>query len=159
MQGSRILSRSFTISHLRAARAARGPPNDATALNGSDHREGEESQDGWEEDDWDVPAMVAIADMLNAAYQRDNARLYDLEEHDFDDNVRLPAHGVNGNEGYAMLAESQIKAGTQIVQSFTARSRTLLTGEDSSTRTILRPIRSSYASTAMSTFSRLNRMY
>ena len=112
MQGSRILSRSFTVSHLRAIRAA-GSSANSTAVNGQGG--GEDGEESWEEEDWDVPAMVPIADMLNAAYQRDNARLYDLEEHDFEDSVPMPRLDGNTGEGYAMLAESDIGAGTQIV--------------------------------------------
>ena len=103
LQGSRILSRSFTITNSRAQRAsARPQPSPDT---------NEESEDEREEVEWDVAVMAPIADMLNAAYERDNARLFDDEE-GYDENVESGGR----SEGFTMLSTRPIKAGEQIVR-------------------------------------------
>jgi len=98
IQGSRILSRSFTIPSQRAGRD-----------HGSAHTESTESDEDDEEDD--VAVMIPLADMLNAAYGRDNAKLYgnDNEEND------RRAENVQRGAGYTMITSKSIKAGEQIV--------------------------------------------
>ncbi|KAL7420280.1 Ribosomal lysine N-methyltransferase 4 [Cryptotrichosporon argae] len=86
--GSRILSRSFTIPVSRAG----GPRTPAGGV------EGEDSDDDEEEEM--VAVMVPIADMLNAAYERDNARLFEDER------------------GYAMISTKPIEAGEQIYNTY-----------------------------------------
>lgn len=115
MQGSRILSRSFTIPITRAG----GP---APAQDDEDDDEMEEEE---------VAVMVPMADMLNAAYERDNARLYadgdeDEEEADSDEEQEedMGAAEEKRNalkaakrfgEGYTMITTKAIEAGEQIV--------------------------------------------
>jgi SET domain-containing protein 6 len=112
IQGSRILSRSFTIPLSRAGGPA---PED------------DEDEDDMEEEE--VAVMVPMADMLNAAYERDNARLYadgedDDEEADSDDEEDMGAAEEKRNalkaakrfgEGYTMITTRAIEAGEQIV--------------------------------------------
>ncbi|ORX40881.1 hypothetical protein BD324DRAFT_612434 [Kockovaella imperatae] len=113
LQGSRILSRSFTISHLRAVRAAGGVlgsgPGDSGAR-GADDEDSESEPEEWEEEDWDVPAMMPMADMLNAAYQRDNARLYDSEE--------TMREGDAAQVNHDMITERKVKLGDQIFNTY-----------------------------------------
>lgn len=89
LQGSRILSRSFTI----AVRTA-----------------GEESD---EEDDEaeEAAVMIPMADMLNAAYERDNARLFDDE----DDSIKTIREAISLLPGYTMSSSLAINRGEQIV--------------------------------------------
>lgn len=85
IQGSRILSRSFTVE---ASRAGRAIPSGEKAEDGDvsmrtsksekqsagDH-EGHSEDEDEEDEDEDEPSeqvMVPMADMLNAAYERDN---------------------------------------------------------------------------------------
>lgn len=95
VQGSRILSRSFTIPISRAG----GPPPDG------------EDEDGEDEEEEDVAVMVPLADMLNAAYERDNARLFA----DGDDEDEGQASVQDFGEGYTMITTKEIKKGEQIV--------------------------------------------
>lgn len=60
--------------------------------------------------------MVPMADMLNAAYERDNARLFG----DDDDDDAGEAEGEvldKLGEGYTMISTKSIKKGEQIVSS------------------------------------------
>jgi SET domain-containing protein 6 len=90
LQGSRILSRSFTISAARAAGIEAGA----------------------DEDDEEIAVMIPMADMLNAAYERDNARLFDDQEEGME-SIRgdLPT-----SSGYTMMSTVQINKGDQIVR-------------------------------------------
>lgn len=96
VQGSRILSRSFTIPISRAG----GPPPDG------------EDEDGEDEEEEDVAVMVPMADMLNAAYERDNARLFADGE---DDEEAEQSGAQDFGEGYTMISTKAINAGEQIV--------------------------------------------
>lgn len=89
LQGSRILSRSFTISAARAA--------------------GIEAEE--DEDDEEIAVMIPMADMLNAAYERDNARLFDDE----DDTMETIRGDLSVPPGYTMVSTEQINKGDQIV--------------------------------------------
>lgn len=115
VQGSRILSRSFTIPITRAG----GPAPEA----GNDEEEDEEEEE--------VAVMVPMADMLNAAYERDNARLYadgdEDEEADSDEDEDMGAAeekrkalaaAKKFGEGYTMITTKAIEAGEQIVSYF-----------------------------------------
>jgi SET domain-containing protein 6 len=89
MQGSRILSRSFTI-----------PIDDQATDSDSD-------SDG-EEDPTDIAVMIPLADMLNAAHGKDNAHLVkqgggrtESSKHD--------------NPGFTITATRSISKGEQIV--------------------------------------------
>lgn len=108
VQGSRILSRSFTIPITRAG----GP-----APEGGDDDDDEDEED-------EVAVMVPMADMLNAAYERDNARLFaDGDEDEEDDDDEEQDEGKHAaiqaakrfGEGYTMITTKAIEAGEQIV--------------------------------------------
>ncbi|KAH8083611.1 hypothetical protein HD553DRAFT_312778 [Filobasidium floriforme] len=106
IQGSRILSRSFSVPSSRAGRKKNGRQEagagdtsmqtdgdvsmqtdegektldlgDQTLETVNDENEDEPEEEEDEEDDEDAEeeVMVPVADMLNAAYERDNARLF-----------------------------------------------------------------------------------
>lgn len=97
VQGSRILSRSFTVPRTRAG----GPPP------GID-------EDGDEEEEDEVAVMVPMADMLNAAYEMDNARLF-ADGGDDDDAEAEGVEKQDFGEGYTMITTKDIAAGEQIV--------------------------------------------
>ena len=67
----------------------------------------DEQEDEEAEDD-DLAVMVPMADMLNAAYQRDNARLYDDNEHQ--------ARPEFDGDGFTMITTRAVKEGEQIVR-------------------------------------------
>lgn len=94
VQGSRILSRSFTVPITRAG----GPPP------GTD-------EDGEQEEEDEVAVMVPMADMLNAAYEMDNARLFADGEDGEEEEEAVREFG----EGYTMITTKEIKQGEQIV--------------------------------------------
>lgn len=99
VQGSRILSRSFTIPQTRAG----GPPPEGV------------DEDGDDEEEAEVAVMVPMADMLNAAYERDNARLFTDGEDDEDDEAAAAVGEQKFGEGYTMITTKVIEAGEQIV--------------------------------------------
>lgn len=96
VQGSRILSRSFTVPSTRAG----GPPPASF-------------EDGEQEEEEEVAVMVPMADMLNAAYERDNARLF--ADGDDDEDEEVAAEARNFGEGYTMITTKDIEQGEQIV--------------------------------------------
>lgn len=55
-----------------------------------------------------------MADMLNAAYERDNARLFGNDEEDMDEEDEKVLENLG--EGYTMISTKDIKAGDQIVR-------------------------------------------
>ena len=65
IQGSRILSRSFTVPHSRAGRVDVHGGDD-------DEEKDEDDSDSDDEEEGEEQVMVPLADMLNAAYERDN---------------------------------------------------------------------------------------
>ncbi|BEJ13425.1 hypothetical protein CspHIS471_0305990 [Cutaneotrichosporon sp. HIS471] len=100
VQGSRILSRSFTVPRTRAG----GPPPGV-------------DEDGDEEEEEEVAVMVPMADMLNAAYEMDNARLFA----DGGDDDEAEAEGVERaefGEGYTMITTKDIAEGEQIYNTY-----------------------------------------
>ncbi|WWC85651.1 uncharacterized protein L201_000517 [Kwoniella dendrophila CBS 6074] len=79
LHGSRILSRSFTVPLLRFTRLALEPQNNND--NGDDESDfSDDDDDEYEEDGEEIAVMIPFADMLNAAYERDNANLYTNEK-------------------------------------------------------------------------------
>jgi SET domain-containing protein 6 len=76
IQGSRILSRSFTVPSSRAGRtlvrqeAPRDVIGDPMAGNDDDDSDNDD-----EEEEREEQVMVPLADMLNAAYERDNVSI------------------------------------------------------------------------------------
>ncbi|RSH89484.1 hypothetical protein EHS25_002033 [Saitozyma podzolica] len=98
LQGSRILSRSFTIPASRA-----GQSQDASSVS---------SKDDEEEDE--VAVMVPMADMLNAAYEMDNARLY---ANDGDEENEITDHGADP-DSYTMTTSRSISKGDQIYNTY-----------------------------------------
>lgn len=72
----------------------------------------EDEEDGDNEDDEEVAVMIPMADMLNAACVRDNARLFD-EEYDHADVQGLPP---SLGQGFTMVTTKVIGAGDQIVR-------------------------------------------
>ncbi|WOO84597.1 Ribosomal lysine N-methyltransferase 4 [Vanrija pseudolonga] len=101
VQGSRILSRSFTIPISRAG----GPIT-----------EPEEDEDGDEDEEEEVAVMVPMADMLNAAYERDNARLFADGEDDEDEEGEGEKHDFG--EGFTMISTRDIAEGEQIYNTY-----------------------------------------
>lgn len=65
--------------------------------------------------------MVPMADMLNAAYERDNARLFadgdddDSDDEDEEEKKKSIAAAKRFGEGYTMITTKPVKAGEQIV--------------------------------------------
>ncbi|RSH80299.1 uncharacterized protein EHS24_008872 [Apiotrichum porosum] len=102
VQGSRILSRSFTIPQTRAG----GPPPEGV------------DEDGDDEEEAEVAVMVPMADMLNAAYERDNARLFTDGEDDEDDEAAAAVGEQKFGEGYTMITTKVIEAGEQIYNTY-----------------------------------------
>lgn len=88
LQGSRILSRSFTI------------PVDADA--GSDADSDDDAENT-------IAVLIPMADMLNAASERDNARLFDDAEHATTDF----------SSGFTMSTTKPVDSQTQIVSLIT----------------------------------------
>ncbi|TXT05058.1 hypothetical protein VHUM_03878 [Vanrija humicola] len=101
VQGSRILSRSFTIPISRAG----GPIT-----------EPEEDEDGDEDEEEEVAVMVPMADMLNAAYERDNARLFAEGEEEEEDVEVEEKHDFG--EGFTMISTKDIAEGEQIYNTY-----------------------------------------
>ncbi|CAK9779791.1 SET domain-containing protein [Cutaneotrichosporon oleaginosum] len=99
VQGSRILSRSFTVPRTRAG----GPPP------GTD-------EDGDEEEEDEIAVMVPMADMLNAAYEMDNARLF--ADGGDDDDAEGVVENTEFGEGYTMITTKDIAAGEQIYNTY-----------------------------------------
>jgi SET domain-containing protein 6 len=86
----------------------------------------QEDDDEEREEEPEVAVMVPMADMLNAAYERDNARLFSDEEDDMDEEDEKVMERLG--EGYTMISTKLIKAGEQIVSPWVwlpARNRTL----------------------------------
>ena len=95
LHGSRILSRSFTI------------PGDILVNDIEDDVNSDNSLDSDDEENL-ITAMIPLADMLNAACDQDNARLY---------INRREVQGLPDGlaRGYSMVATKHIKKGDQIV--------------------------------------------
>lgn len=93
IQGSRILSRSFTVPLHRFGRSQSQTRSDSNS---------EMEGDGEEEEE--VVVMIPFADMLNAAWGKDNAHLY-IDE---DTNEGF-------NEGVVMKSIQLVKQSEQIV--------------------------------------------
>ncbi|MDA4805203.1 hypothetical protein NY486_04755, partial [Enterobacter hormaechei] len=60
----------------------------------------------------EVAVMVPMADMLNAAYERDNARLFADGE---DDEEETEGEKHDFGEGFTMISTRDIAEGEQIV--------------------------------------------
>ncbi|KAL1407166.1 Ribosomal lysine N-methyltransferase 4 [Vanrija albida] len=103
VQGSRILSRSFTIPISRAG----GPVT-----------EPEEDEDGDEDEEEEVAVMIPMADMLNAAFDRDNARLFADGEDDEEEEGEGEKHDFG--EGFTMISTKDIGEGEQIYNTYAA---------------------------------------
>ena len=97
VQGSRILSRSFTIAASRAG------------ISQGSKEVVKEDETG--EEDEEVAVMVPMADMLNAAFAKDNARLFSDDSAD----EGLAIQNSKG-KGYTMITTIDIAAGEQIVR-------------------------------------------
>ncbi|WVW81632.1 hypothetical protein I302_103627 [Kwoniella bestiolae CBS 10118] len=67
LQGSRILSRSFTVPSSRFTNLSKDQDDDESHFSDDD-------------DEDQIAVMIPFADMLNAAFERDNANLYTDEE-------------------------------------------------------------------------------
>ena len=78
---------------------------------GHGHGEDEDSDDEDEEGE-QVAVMVPMADMLNAAYERDNARLFDQDDFETEG---LGEVIPDLKPGFTMISTKEIKAGEQIV--------------------------------------------
>lgn len=107
VQGSRILSRSFTIPLSRSDPSA--PSKRRRGGSDDEDEEGDEE----EEDEEEVAVMVPMADMLNAAYERDNARLFGDDDDDAGEEEGEVLDRLG--EGYTMISTKAIKQGEQIV--------------------------------------------
>lgn len=168
-QGSRVLSRSFTVPRARVDAEYR------KEIEGKQQGEGEESDDEEEEEEGQVAVMVPMADMLNAAYEMDNARLFspDEDEEDDEDNeegeeqgdISMRSAAKASDDAYTMTTTRDIKAGEQIVSPSiptlltlprslpSSQLRSVFELTNSTTRTRRRATRSCFGSTATSTFS------
>ncbi|WVR03403.1 hypothetical protein IAU60_000394 [Kwoniella sp. DSM 27419] len=91
LQGSRILSRSFTVP------LSRFQPSSVSSDSDSDDDEDEEQ----------VAVMIPFADMLNAAFERDNAHLYGDEE-----------SKTEWKEGFTMKSTKVIAEGEQVYNTY-----------------------------------------
>ncbi|OCF33139.1 hypothetical protein I316_05184 [Kwoniella heveanensis BCC8398] len=69
LQGSRVLSRSFTVPLFRFDPSSKNQEND-------DNGDGSDISDIDDDEGEQVAVMIPFADMLNAAFERDNAHLY-----------------------------------------------------------------------------------
>ena len=106
LQGSRILSRSFTLEkdadddEAEAANTSLGSAMDVEgdaphAHDSEEHGEEEEGEEGDEEDeDAGIVAMVPFADMLNARYRSENVR-FPLLTHPASANARIHRYGFS----------------------------------------------------------------
>lgn len=93
IQGSRILSRSFTVPLHRFGRSQSQSQSD-----------GNETESDDEEEEEEVVVMIPFADMLNAAWGKDNAHLYVDED------------TIEGfDEGVVMKSTRLVKQSEQIV--------------------------------------------
>ena len=122
------MSRSFTIPVSRATQSAEDP----------------DDSDDEDADDNETAVMIPMADMLNAAYERDNARLYDDEA----ENMNTVQEKLSAVPGYTMVSTQRISCGQQIVSLY------YMFAHRSSTHTRRRPTLNFFASTATSTPSR-----
>lgn len=113
IQGSRILSRSFTVP------VSRSDPS-ASKTSARDHEDEDEDEDRDEEEE-EVAVMVPMADMLNAAYERDNARLFGDDDDDAGEEEGEVLDKLG--EGYTMISTKAIKAGEQIVSPSSPHTR------------------------------------
>ncbi|WVQ93945.1 hypothetical protein IAU59_001023 [Kwoniella sp. CBS 9459] len=102
LQGSRILSRSFTVP------ASRFDPASSSARQGEDD-DSDISDDDEEEEH--VAVMIPFADMLNAAFERDNAHLYGDEE-------GSAKAGSKWEKGFTMKSTKTISKGDQIYNTY-----------------------------------------
>lgn len=78
--------------------------------------EGSLSLDGSDSEDEDDPeeaAMVPLADMLNAAYDRDNAHLFDDDDSDLPSRAKSVPHAEGG---FTMVSTKHISSREQIVR-------------------------------------------
>lgn len=105
LQGSRILSRSFTIPRRRADPALWDHP----PAEGDD----EDSDDEDEEEDGEA-VMIPMADMLNAGFEMGNVHLFG--DGDEDNEVNRKALEEQG-PGYTMSTTKPIAKGEQVVSS------------------------------------------
>lgn len=124
-QGSRVLSRSFTVPRARVDDAYRSEMEEKEKA----RAEAEDSDDEDEDEEEQVAVMVPLADMLNAAYEMDNARLFSPDEEDEaegededgeeqgDVSMRSAA-SRKAEDAYVMTTTKDIAEGEQIV-SFT----------------------------------------
>ncbi|KAK4687811.1 N-lysine methyltransferase SETD6, partial [Tremellales sp. Uapishka_1] len=101
LQGSRILSRSFTIPISKA-----GGPSESTAA--------EEDDSDDEDEEEEIAVMIPMADMLNAGYERATAQLYDDEEDDLEESAATRKRG----DGYTMVSLRNTEAGEQIFNTY-----------------------------------------
>ncbi|WRT63504.1 uncharacterized protein IL334_000409 [Kwoniella shivajii] len=100
LQGSRILSRSFTVPSSRFSDDISPPKDDS-----SDFSDDEDEQD-------EVAVMIPFADMLNAAFEKDNAHLYTDEE--------LDIEGYTWEKGFTMKSTKTIDGNDQIYNTYSS---------------------------------------
>ncbi|WVF66323.1 hypothetical protein IAT40_001063 [Kwoniella sp. CBS 6097] len=111
LQGSRILSRSFTVP------ASRFDPS--AAVNGDGDSDASDDDDDGEEKQ--VAVMIPFADMLNAAFERDNAHLYGDDDADEEEGEGDGAEGEAGmklDKGFTMKSTQSIAKGDQIYNTY-----------------------------------------
>lgn len=120
IQGSRILSRSFTIP------LSRSDPSSSRRPVSQDEKDDEE-RDEEEEEEEEVAVMVPMADMLNAAYERDNARLFGDNDDDAGEEEGEVLDRLG--EGYTMISTKPIKQGEQIVSESDSQDSSFLNQE------------------------------
>jgi len=79
--------------------------------------EDDDSDDHEEEEEEMIAVMVPMADMLNAGYEMDNARLFGDGDEDEENDAGGEMKEVEKKfgEGYTMISTKVIKAGEQIV--------------------------------------------
>lgn len=152
IQGSRILSRSFTIP------LSRSDPSKSKGDKHEHDHESDEEEDDEEEEEEEIAVMVPMADMLNAAYERDNARLFGDDEEDAGEAEGEVLDKLG--EGYTMISTKNIKKGEQIVSPPLAGGSMILEylftvmcvlTQHSSIRTLHLLIRNYYENTVIST--------
>jgi SET domain-containing protein 6 len=107
LQGSRILSRSFTIPRRRADPELWSQPKEAA------ENEDEDSDDEEEEEEGEA-VMIPMADMLNAGCNMGNVHLFGDEDMESDEGVKDESLKEQG-PGYTMCTTRAIQKGEQIV--------------------------------------------
>ncbi|KAK6905051.1 hypothetical protein L486_02479 [Kwoniella mangroviensis CBS 10435] len=104
LQGSRILSRSFTV------RSSRFNPKDKESDGQSDFSDDDDDED-------QIAVMIPFADMLNAAFERDNAHLFadeEINDEDEDEHER----GKEKGKGFTMKSTKVIEKDEQIYNTY-----------------------------------------